>query len=63
MAGYPQKKRDPEGFYLSAGFIAGLVALGAFADFARHQNEYIGLVAMVAAGAAFYLYRRAKTHR
>lgn len=63
MAGYPQNKRDPEGFYLSLGFIAALLAVGAVADFARHGDIGVGVIGVAGAVAAFVLYRRAKAHR
>lgn len=63
MKSYPQQKRDPEGFYLSIGFIAALVAIGAVADFARHGDVGIGVVGIAAAVAAVVCYRRAKAAR
>lgn len=60
MDSYNQKKRDPSGFYGSMAFVAALVAVGAFADFARSFNPPVAVIFLVAVFVSIWLWRRAK---
>ena len=59
---YDQRKKDPEGYFLSFAFIFGLVALGSLLDFLS-EGGAIGIAALVAGAAAYIFLRLASTER